>query len=477
MDKKYADEVSVLETNVNVEHCIEQAGLDSLTESLTVIFNGLNSKINIKEIEAVVHNDPVVAQCIVPLINNSLPSLSSPVETLDNVFNTVDPVVIRNITLFALLYMFTKELRLSNITHSDFWLHSVTTANIAGKFAEQFGLDYEDAYISGLLHDIGKLILYSGNAEQNEVFKIPHTESDISSYEKETWKYEASEISSVLLRKWNIPEEIIDAVSTYRQATALSQVNGAILLANEFSNVCTDEFYRSELERPRLIKFLDSINISEDEFGKCCVALPDIAENSRQMTMVLSGREYSSSDTRPVEVSLVTSSEYSLTETLLRFIGFNVDKVQPGDIPEYESSDEKRSSETSDSSSGQPESSTEQKIIEGGVTCLFSKLVPIGGQKNNRNDKDEHDGTISGFFYRLLNPLGGPISENKSDKRQSKQWKSVIVIDLVESISIEDSTAEKYYTSKEENPEKENILPFIFSKVDFKGVRRTNDEN
>ena len=103
----------------------------------------------------------------------------------------------------------------------NFWYHSLNCATISRSLAELTSYPYpEDAYISGLLHDIGRLMIE------------PKMDDEYRSYEHDTYptdevlKHESDavgishpELAAIMLEKWNLPDVICDAVR-YHHASA-----------------------------------------------------------------------------------------------------------------------------------------------------------------------------------------------------------------------------------------------------------------
>lgn len=125
----------------------------------------------------------------------------------------------------------------------NFWYHSLTCATIARSLAELTSYPYiEEAYIAGLLHDIGKMMLEPMmDADYKSMDHGGYAAEQILNSEKEAFGLSHSELAAILLEKWNLPDVVCDAVRYHhapldniQQAHHLSKIiNLANLLASD----------------------------------------------------------------------------------------------------------------------------------------------------------------------------------------------------------------------------------------------------
>jgi putative nucleotidyltransferase with HDIG domain len=94
------------------------------------------------------------------------------------------------------------------------WRHSVATAVAASIVAEAAEESKAAAFTSGLLHDIGKLVLAS--AERGRYGKLTPLANGhgpcLLEVEQQTFGTDHAEIGAKLLARWNLPSEIVIAV-------------------------------------------------------------------------------------------------------------------------------------------------------------------------------------------------------------------------------------------------------------------------
>ncbi|HYG23617.1 MAG TPA: HDOD domain-containing protein [Verrucomicrobiae bacterium] len=126
-------------------------------------------------------------------------------------------------TVLALEFSATMQVPLPGyaVEAKELWHHSLATANAAELIAKTGMIDAElgAAFTAGLLHDIGKLVM-------NHVL-IPERQSEIRSRisagsarvvaEQEVLGTDHARVGAALLRKWNLPAAIVEAVEYHHQ--------------------------------------------------------------------------------------------------------------------------------------------------------------------------------------------------------------------------------------------------------------------
>lgn len=135
----------------------------------------------------------------------------------------------------------TRRLNGYRLGAGELWNHSVTTAMIAQWVSRYINYpDPEEAYVTGLLHDMGKLIL-----DQYMMVDYLRLLDLMRQYKLAMWQVEEKllgidhpTIGSLMAKKWNFPVMLVDAIR-FHHAPSLARTGhklGAIInIANAFS--------------------------------------------------------------------------------------------------------------------------------------------------------------------------------------------------------------------------------------------------
>ncbi len=98
-----------------------------------------------------------------------------------------------------------------------FWEHSIGCGTIAKILADKLGVDPERAFVAGLLHDIGKVVLDGYFPELfAQALQVASTEA-ISIYEAEnkTLPINHEIVGSHLARQWKLPDALTDVIGSH----------------------------------------------------------------------------------------------------------------------------------------------------------------------------------------------------------------------------------------------------------------------
>jgi putative nucleotidyltransferase with HDIG domain len=192
--------------------------LPSLPSTYRRLVEEVNSpEISVDAIGRIIGQDPAMTVKILKLVNSSFFSfnqhVTSPVQaTLILGVNTIKSLVL-GVQVFSQLETdIIEELHLA-----DLQTHSLAVAMFARRLAEfeQVGREAADeAFLAGLLHDVGKLVLAANLPDRyrQTILAARQREIPLHQMEKETLGATHAEIGAYLLALWGFPVSVTEAV-------------------------------------------------------------------------------------------------------------------------------------------------------------------------------------------------------------------------------------------------------------------------
>jgi HD-like signal output (HDOD) protein len=129
------------------------------------------------------------------------------------------------ITISASSALLNKKLLGYGIAPDEMWKHSLACAFAGKRIAEMCdGQIVEDAFIAGLLHDAGKIILDPYLTKHKQEFQQPDGQKEPAFFEveKAILGFDHAEIMSRACRLWRFPELQVTAIR-YHHQPSLSQ--------------------------------------------------------------------------------------------------------------------------------------------------------------------------------------------------------------------------------------------------------------
>jgi HD-like signal output (HDOD) protein len=183
------------------------------------IFSRLRAKLDdvdtdLDDIVELLRVDPALTFQIIRLSNSALYGLRSRSQSLDEAVARVGFGEINQLVgLVVSRQIFQGNLTNYGIAADRLWINAVAVGSLAQAFATRAGGNAGSAYSTGLLRNLGKIILnnrtaaarYPGEAAEPDLFAWEKTEHGMSS----------PEATAVLLDHWRFPIDISGAICTH----------------------------------------------------------------------------------------------------------------------------------------------------------------------------------------------------------------------------------------------------------------------
>lgn len=118
----------------------------------------------------------------------------------------------------------------NNPGRQSMWAHDVATGLISKAISARLGpLDADLAFLCGLMHDIGKLLLMQRASENySKVFKmVEENGEDFCRAEEKVFMFTHNDVGQLIAEKWNFSPELADAIASHHQEWDLIKANSA----------------------------------------------------------------------------------------------------------------------------------------------------------------------------------------------------------------------------------------------------------
>lgn len=158
---------------------------------------------------------------------------------------------------------------------SSLWQHALKTGLILKTLADEYDESNKDLlYISGLLHDIGKLVLVETLAEDYNfiVEKSRQEDEPLPLIEKKFLGFDHSQVGAALLGKWNLPEEVNVCVRHHHDPSEQSELMEhsplvrLVYLGNILSNLIDTENLTLEAIQEKEPEFNYHFSFKNEDF-------------------------------------------------------------------------------------------------------------------------------------------------------------------------------------------------------------------
>jgi putative nucleotidyltransferase with HDIG domain len=164
----------------------------------------IDPEVSIARIARVIAKDQVLATRVLKMANSASHAAMQEITTVNDAIVRMGTGPVRNVVLAV---CFTSRLQGSNVYGTqgrELMDHAIGTAYLARLVAEKLGEDADEAFMCGLLHDLGKLLLLKLSRDF-----IKYGAPTPSAQEIETvYKDRHAEIGAKLMRQWQLPEAL-----------------------------------------------------------------------------------------------------------------------------------------------------------------------------------------------------------------------------------------------------------------------------
>lgn len=170
----------------------------------------------IGELASLVEKDTLVSARLLQMANSAKFGRSQAVENIPGAIIRVGLTMMRKLALgVSICNLFSRVSTAPSFSTLRFNIHSVATATLTEILAEEIQCEHvSSAYISGLLHDVGKMLLAVNTPDlYEEILAVSAiTGKSHREVELELLGMDHAELSQLAIARWNLSESVQEAV-------------------------------------------------------------------------------------------------------------------------------------------------------------------------------------------------------------------------------------------------------------------------
>lgn len=200
------------------EHLIEKfkkiRTLPHIVTRLVQLVNDEDS--TLQDFEAVIRLDPALVARLLTLVNSSYFGLTRKVDSISRAVALLGMKNLHNIAVTdAIQGMLRSNSGSTEFSPQQLWLHSAASGICCKMIAERiFTINGDDAYLCGILHDIGLIVEMEGDQETflQLIDQLMPDGPSITEVEHQLFNTDHGQIGYVLSKEWRIPDTIAEAI-------------------------------------------------------------------------------------------------------------------------------------------------------------------------------------------------------------------------------------------------------------------------
>ena len=199
----------------------EVPALPAITRRVLQLTDDANS--TVRDLNDVISQDQGLTAKVLRLANSAYYGFPRRIYSISEAIILLGFSTIRSLVLAASVYnMLGKPLEGYALPPGELWKHSLACAMGSRLIAQRVKYRYlEQAYTTGLLHDIGKVILsyYLKEQYQTVIQKVQQEMLPFNEVEEQLLGYNHAVVGARVAEKWNLPLEMVESIEHHHQPT------------------------------------------------------------------------------------------------------------------------------------------------------------------------------------------------------------------------------------------------------------------
>lgn len=239
------------------------------------------------DVAVLVARDPVLSAKILQLVNSAFFGLPQPMTKIENAVKYLGADVIKCLVLMVDVFRDGALDGVPGANLHDIQNHALSTAMVARRLTRQ-KRQQETAFVSGMLHDIGKVVLASRMPDRYAriVTAALETNRPMHSVEQDRGGVTHASIGAYLLAQWGLPYSIVEAVAHHHAPGQVVSKHFDVVGAVYVANLLTHEQEPPPTERTLAhdaidVEYLERLGVSSNLGAWREIALHEVAQTAR----------------------------------------------------------------------------------------------------------------------------------------------------------------------------------------------------
>lgn len=206
--------------------------------------------VSAEDLRQVIQSDPALVAKILRRLNSAYYALSNKVSDIRTAVSLLGFREIRNLTMTIYMSRLHEDRdEYKTYRREDLWAHSVGVASVASLISRVCGcVDPEEAYVAGLLHDLGYILL-NQNLKRH-FYRVIDTLDDVTdtpTIEDKILSFDHAMLGGFVARRWSFAEATADAIAFHHRPLDYTGTHSELVCVVALANYLTTRLGRTSL--------------------------------------------------------------------------------------------------------------------------------------------------------------------------------------------------------------------------------------
>ncbi len=193
------------------------------SDAVQAILKKLNEvPVDINAVADLMECDPILTSSLLRLANSPFYGFSQKITHVDHAVILLGVHTVRQVVMaFSVVKRFSRPTG-SGLDRHNLWRHCIGVAVAAKILARRCEVDEEDAFIAGMLHDIGKFIIDECSPDlYQQIFSVRDQQGmSLRAAELQVMGISHGRVGAVAIRFWRLPEMLAEVADKHHQPGA-----------------------------------------------------------------------------------------------------------------------------------------------------------------------------------------------------------------------------------------------------------------
>ena len=219
---------------------LELVSLPDVVHRINLMVDDPNS--SAADIGQLLSEDPALTARLLKVVNSPMFGFPSRIDTVSMAITILGTRQLRDLVLATAVVGRFHDLSDAVVDMETFWCHSISTAIAARTLSMHLKANNNERFfVAGLLHDIGKLVMYITHPDaSHQVIELSaETGINKATVERSIFGFNHEEVSAELLSHWQLPESLIEPARYHHhpiRATKFPVETAAVHIADAIAN-------------------------------------------------------------------------------------------------------------------------------------------------------------------------------------------------------------------------------------------------
>ena len=194
--------------------------------------------VSISKVEEAISTDPVISTRLLRIVNSAYYSFFREITSIRQAIVVLGLEATKNLVYgTSIITAFGRHSKIERFPFEGFWQFSVATGNISRTLSSLLDYNfYQEAFLAGLVHDIGKIVLANYRPTQFEeaIIKAHEEGVPLSVTEETVFGFNHNDVGQRLAVRWRLPrllEEVITFNESPGEASEHVEITAVVRLA------------------------------------------------------------------------------------------------------------------------------------------------------------------------------------------------------------------------------------------------------